>query len=310
MDRIDDAAPAPAPAPQKFVSAQTWALARRDYLAGETAAVVAERYGIGIDNLRKRQINEGWTRKAQRAALGDGPWPDEEARLAAARGELDAAMVGARCAADQAGAAKLRFDLGMSWHPARAMSQAAAEASRLIAEGRGREAQAVIRAAESLGRLTGYRPVPQEHYAKDLYGQEAELLTWYRVYEAEVRSQARWIASAALGEDPAAVDEVKPWRRGFAFPWRAQVLGEAAARADFEHFRAEPWAADVWDEDGRLRPEEEIDARSLRRHRDEWRAAVGLPTDPALWAEADVAARVFPKEVPVTAQTRPGWVTE
>ena len=124
----------------------------------------------------------------------------------------------------------------------------------------------------------------------------------------EVRSQARWIASAALGEDPASVEKVKPWRRGFVFPWRADALGEAIARADFEHYGAEPWAADVWDEDGRLRPADEIDARSLRRHRDDWRAAVGLPTDPALWAEADVAARVFPKEVPEQARTQPGWV--
>lgn len=300
----------PAAAPQKFVSPETWALARRDYLAGETAAVVAERYGIGIDNLRKRQINEGWTRKAQRAAKGLGPWPEEAERLAAAQAELDAAIVGTGSAAGQAGAGKPRFDLGLTWHPARAMSQAAAEASRLIAEGRGREAQEVIRAAESLGRLTGYRPVPQERYAKDLYGQEAEQLAWYRTYEADVRNLARWIAVAILGEDPASVDDVKPWRRGFVFPWRAEILGEATAQADFERYGAEPWAADVWDEDGQLRPADEVDARSLRRHRDEWRAAVGLPTDPALWAEADVAARVFPKEVPVTAQTRPGWVTE
>lgn len=277
--------------------------------------VVARRYGIGIDNLRKRQINEGWTRKAARAALGDGPWPQEEARLAAARDELEAAMAGApEGAPDGAGAARgdtrPRFDLGLSWHPARAMSQAAAEASRLIAEGRGREAQEVIRAAESLGRLTGYRPMPQERYAKDLYAQEARQLEWYRTYEADVRGLARWVATAILSEDPASGDEVKPWRRGFVFPWRAAILGEATARSDFERYRAEPWAADVWDEDGRLRPDEEIDARSLRRHRDEWRAAVGLPTDPALWAQADAEARVFAKGVPASARTWPGWVVE
>jgi hypothetical protein len=296
----------PARTGPRVIHEEIWKLARIDYLMGETAAVVAKRYDIGIDNLRKRQITEGWTRKAMREA-GEGPKSEEEVRLeAAARRELEA--LSGRGGGERR--ARPRFDLGLTWHPAPAMSQAAAEAARLIAEGRGKEAQVVIRAAESLGRLTGYRPVPQERYAKDLYGQEAKKLEWYRSFEREVRDLASWMAIALLSDSPADLEQIKPWRRGFVFPWRAEILVPGTAREDFERYGGEPWAADVWHEDGRLRSREEIDARSLRRHRDEWRAAVGLPTDPALWAEADVAARVFPDHYPPSARQWPGWVTE
>ncbi len=43
--------------------AELWALARRDFLAGDTAPVVAERYGFTERTLRRRAAVEGWRRR-------------------------------------------------------------------------------------------------------------------------------------------------------------------------------------------------------------------------------------------------------
>jgi len=47
-------------------SDETWARARADYLAGESAAVVCERYGMRVSTLRNRAAAEGWRRQDQR----------------------------------------------------------------------------------------------------------------------------------------------------------------------------------------------------------------------------------------------------
>jgi hypothetical protein len=46
---------------------ETWEAVRADYLAGDTAEYVAERYGVGLSALRQRARREGW-RKADRPA--------------------------------------------------------------------------------------------------------------------------------------------------------------------------------------------------------------------------------------------------
>jgi hypothetical protein len=57
----------------------TWARARADYLAGESASVVCERYGMRVSTLRNRAAEEGWRRQDQ-----PGPEPvDLEAELEA-----------------------------------------------------------------------------------------------------------------------------------------------------------------------------------------------------------------------------------
>jgi hypothetical protein len=43
----------------------TWARARADYLAGESAAVVCDRYGMRVSTLRNRAASEGWRRQDQ-----------------------------------------------------------------------------------------------------------------------------------------------------------------------------------------------------------------------------------------------------
>ena len=47
------------------VSDDTWARARADYLAGESASVVCDRYGMRLSTLRNRAAAEGWRRQDQ-----------------------------------------------------------------------------------------------------------------------------------------------------------------------------------------------------------------------------------------------------
>ncbi|MDP3405552.1 MAG: hypothetical protein Q8S03_12730 [Brevundimonas sp.] len=63
-------------APYKFVAPFVWELAYADYMAGETAGVVAARYDIGLSNLQQTFNRRGWTRKAlaeARARIRLGP---------------------------------------------------------------------------------------------------------------------------------------------------------------------------------------------------------------------------------------------
>ncbi len=46
-------------------SDETWARARADYLAGESASVVCDRYGMRVSTLRNRAAVEGWRRQDQ-----------------------------------------------------------------------------------------------------------------------------------------------------------------------------------------------------------------------------------------------------
>lgn len=50
--------------------ADLWARARADYLAGHSAPVVAERYGLSERTVRRRAAVEGW-RRADGSPLGD-----------------------------------------------------------------------------------------------------------------------------------------------------------------------------------------------------------------------------------------------
>lgn len=49
--------------PGPRTTAESWALARRDFLAGDTAPIVAERYGFSERTLRRRAAVEGWRRR-------------------------------------------------------------------------------------------------------------------------------------------------------------------------------------------------------------------------------------------------------
>lgn len=48
---------------RKYRGPETWARVRQAYLAGESAPSVARRFDVGLANLRRRAMAEGWTRK-------------------------------------------------------------------------------------------------------------------------------------------------------------------------------------------------------------------------------------------------------
>lgn len=49
--------------PRKIRSEDTWQAVRRAWEAGETAASVARRFDVGLDNLWRRRASEGWRRR-------------------------------------------------------------------------------------------------------------------------------------------------------------------------------------------------------------------------------------------------------
>ena len=55
--------------------ADLWTRARADFLAGESAPVVAERYGLSVRSLRRRAAAEGWRRSDRMAPEFDEPPP-------------------------------------------------------------------------------------------------------------------------------------------------------------------------------------------------------------------------------------------
>ncbi|MBF0664342.1 MAG: hypothetical protein IR159_02145, partial [Brevundimonas sp.] len=48
---------------RKYRGPETWARVREAYVAGESAPSVARRFDVGLSNLRRRAMAEGWTRK-------------------------------------------------------------------------------------------------------------------------------------------------------------------------------------------------------------------------------------------------------
>ena len=89
-------------APYKMVSSATWELARAAYLGGETAQAVADRFGIGVHNLRQKIYREGWSKRAladARLVAGPGgpdPRPGPLAPPAATGNLMDVVLNRAR----------------------------------------------------------------------------------------------------------------------------------------------------------------------------------------------------------------------
>lgn len=123
---------------RKYRGPETWAQVRKAYVAGESAPSVARRFDVGLSNLRRRAMAEGWTRariaerldlRPLRGGAGDPP----PALLALA--ELEALPETPRIAAGAA------------------IAKAVQRAAWLISQGHSAEAGALLRAAEALDRM-------------------------------------------------------------------------------------------------------------------------------------------------------------
>ena len=122
---------------RKYRGPETWARVRAAYVAGESAPSVARRFDVGLSNLRRRAMAEGWTRKciAKRLDLkpvrggADDP-PPALAPLAIAIDGADPPAV----------------------DPEVAIARAMRRAAWLVSQGQATEALALIRAVEALQR--------------------------------------------------------------------------------------------------------------------------------------------------------------
>ena len=123
--------------PYCYHGPEVWALARAAYLAGESAASLSERLGLGVPAIRQRIRREGWTKRS----------------LVPAR---DAAILAEAAAEAEARAVREAEADGLESMEPRAAARAALdEAVRLMRGGRTSEALATARVAEVVGRATG-----------------------------------------------------------------------------------------------------------------------------------------------------------
>lgn len=111
-------------------------------MAGEPGPSVARRFDVGLANLRKKASREGWTRAGVATRLDPAARGGDGAGLAQAVDRL----AGAEDPEERPVAIEA------------AVVRAAQRAAWLISEGRAAEAQALIRAAQSLADLTGLDP--------------------------------------------------------------------------------------------------------------------------------------------------------
>ena len=227
--------------------AETWAVVRDAYLGGETAESIARRLNMSVNTIRKRASRCAWTHAAHARAI-------------------------ARACADGPVAP---IDLGQ------ARDAAVAHAAALLAEGRALEASAILRAAEALGRAGGGEAGGRAAGA----GPEPDTAEADAVEET-LRQISRHIDQIAIERAgqlalDLLTDEGPPQAvyGGFAFLWRARVLGPAVALADYAQGLKGGWASRYWDAEGRLIPQDPVppppDPGMVRQHLRLCRAAAG-----------------------------------
>ena len=120
---------------RKYRGPETWARVRQAYIAGESAPSCARRFDVGLANLRRRAMAEGWTRKVIAARLDLKP----------VRGEADNPGGGLEAPADNDAAPRV--------DPHQALSEAVHRAASLLSRGKTEQATALLRAATVLDRL-------------------------------------------------------------------------------------------------------------------------------------------------------------
>lgn len=120
---------------RKYRGPETWARVRQAYLAGESAPSVARRFDVGLANLRRRALIEGWTRKTWALTIDLKP---------------------IRGGADEPGPVlKALVESGpvppINLHDA--LADAVRRAAWLLSQGQTAEATALLRAATTLEKL-------------------------------------------------------------------------------------------------------------------------------------------------------------
>lgn len=226
---------------RKYRGPEVWARVRLAYEAGESGPSVAQRFDIGLANLRKKCRLEGWSRRHQ-AERSDRELPGD--RIAATFAAPDPRPEGP---VDRQAALAACLD-----HAAAAM-----------ARGEGAAALAALKAARAFAELT-----------EQLHDPEAEAertATRWAAIEAlcqsdAVETEARKLAEGMLLGTPQQTQH----QTALIYHWRAEHLGPEAAAADYARALADGSAKYYWDEAGVLWPlEPSVMPRLGRPARDE-----------------------------------------
>lgn len=142
-------------------SPQTWELVRAAYLSGLSAPTAAARFGVSVGALRKRAAREGWTKQAFARAQGAPP-PAVPAIAAAQPGPLSDGEVALRVEAIVG-----RHTVPLYEEPEAMTRRALGHATRAIAEGRGLDAERLVRAARQLRDLSDATPPAHYFFEED-----------------------------------------------------------------------------------------------------------------------------------------------
>ena len=206
----------------KVRSPEVWALIRDQYLAGDSAVVLARRFDVTIANIQRKAGREGWTKRAYATARAA---QDTEPPVEAGVAPPSRAQAGGD-----------------------AFVVAMIEAEAALRAGRGAEAMKLMQAAEHYVELR--RRLEAEAQARSSGSPEDE-----RAQLAELRDlileEAKTMAKVLLthGIGPAILS-----RKIFA--WRFQNLGPEIAAADFRRGVEGKWADRYWNSDGTLKDED------------------------------------------------------
>jgi hypothetical protein len=146
LDRPEPADGPPSKRPPRFHGPHTWALAKEQYLTGDSARTVCERHGIGFHALKRRMRVEGWSRRAYAAATD----PARQHR----RGPGLGGTAEPPAFAARAHEAEPPPDLSA----AQLAQQAVRRAAQALADGRTADARALSAMAESLSRTAAREP--------------------------------------------------------------------------------------------------------------------------------------------------------
>lgn len=186
----------------KIAGPQTWELVRAAYLAGDSARVVAERYGVTVPAIRRRACKEKWTKRDLAAALearGIAPPPPPaapdyiEAHIPRARDRV--AEDAAREAEMNALVEQIASSEDASVIAAAIERRALAQASAAMVQGRSKEAAALASMAEMMRKRAAAVAAP----LKAAEGVALEALT-----PAELEQRALAQAGEALSRGEAA----------------------------------------------------------------------------------------------------------
>lgn len=242
---------------RKYRGREIWAKVRAAYVAGEPGPQLAQRFDVGLANLRKKAMREGWTRRAASR--------DSDPLILATQPDLLGGPV-----ADRAGAEDAAMPLG------RAIATAVQRAASLVTAGRAAEATALLKAAEALSRHADAEPHPEPAPvltdAQDI-DREAGFRTAWELLDLTIQERASALAADLIGDTGSGAAN----HMAFLLRWRAEMLGPAIAEADREREYDRRTRPPTRDANGGLRPAREYADCLYGYLRGGMRVRLGLP---------------------------------